>query len=73
MTKPCPCCGSMLPDGVEICPSHAIDSVPGEAKAFKIICDLIHRGVEPVRLSPEDRAPPLALGDIVFPGSPVAD
>lgn len=49
----CPSCGLDTPDG--FCSHHATDSGDAWAISNRIMCDLIHRGVAPMRLSTHDR------------------
>jgi hypothetical protein len=50
----CASCGLALSGGSALCLHHAASYGEDWARANKIVCDLIHRGVAPARLPPED-------------------
>jgi hypothetical protein len=54
----CASCGSQLSDGSSLCRHHHVASEDGWAAGNRILCDLLHRGVVPSRLSPDQREDP---------------
>lgn len=52
----CPTCGAETWGTRELC-EHHLSPDTLECMGNRILCDLIHRGVEPKRLSAEDREP----------------
>jgi len=56
----CAVCGRPLSANAVVCPQHTGGSVSGWAAGNRIMCDLLHRGIAPPRLSPPERADDLA-------------
>ena len=50
----CPSCGSQADEELGLCPCHIVPDF-GWAENNKIVCDYIHRGIEPKRLGKDDR------------------
>ncbi len=52
----CAICGVTTISGEELCSYHPSAAAPeGWAAGNRVLCDFIHRGVEPRRLAAEDR------------------
>jgi hypothetical protein len=47
----------MRVDDEEVCAHHQETAEPGWAETNRVMCDLLHRGRAPVRLSVRDRDP----------------
>ena len=50
----CVSCGFTLPDEIAICPHHHVVD-PAWAQTNRVMCDLLHRGIVPLRLRPRER------------------
>jgi hypothetical protein len=48
----CAACGIERDDVLELCPHHTCDSLDYWADGNRILCDWMHRGIEPARLDP---------------------
>lgn len=53
----CLVCGMTVPAGTAVCPGHEIVADRAWSQSNRIICDFVHRGKEPPRLSREEREP----------------
>jgi hypothetical protein len=52
----CAICGVTTISGEELCPYHPSSTTPEDwAASNRVLCDFIHRGVEPQRLALADR------------------
>jgi hypothetical protein len=51
----CAVCGSALSDDSSICRHHHLAGADHWAEGNRILCDLLHRGVQPGRLPKEIR------------------
>jgi hypothetical protein len=56
----CAVCGQELVGEVGLCPYHYGVEADGWSSVNRIMCDLIHRGIVPPRLSREERERELA-------------
>jgi hypothetical protein len=50
----CASCGYQLPVGYALCPHHHTTDT-GWARTNRVMCDLLHRGIAPLRLRARDR------------------
>lgn len=51
----CPFCMLQISVNTEMCPHHISAQDSNWAKTNRIMCDLIHRGIAPPRLSEKER------------------
>lgn len=51
----CVMCGSEAPDGGALCAHHLFGIADEWAATNRVMCDFVHRGVVPRRLSREER------------------
>jgi hypothetical protein len=58
----CVACGSELTDGSLLCRHHHLGAEDHWAEGNRVLCDLLHRGKEPVRLPKEQREEELLVG-----------
>lgn len=56
----CPMCSQQLRDDAVVCAQHTGVSTIGWAAGNRIMCDFLHRGIAPPRLSAIDRVDDLA-------------
>lgn len=56
----CAQCGFEMAGDVELCPHHDVRE-HGWAASNRVMCDFVHRGKTPPRLSPEERADELIV------------
>ena len=59
----CAHCGFEMNGDFELCPHHHMTADGDWAAANRIMCDLLHRGKVPPRLSPEARESELISAD----------
>jgi hypothetical protein len=48
----CASCGSELSDGTSLCRHHHLSLEVGWAQSNRMVCDLVHRGIQPASVSP---------------------
>lgn len=46
----CASCGSELSDGTSLCRHHHLSLEVGWAQSNRMVCDLVHRGIQPARV-----------------------
>jgi hypothetical protein len=58
----CASCGSELSDGTSLCRHHHLSLEVGWAQSNRMVCDLLHRGIQPARVPvPELESEPEAV------------
>lgn len=53
----CASCGSELSDGTSLCRHHHLSLEVGWAQSNRMVCDLVHRGIQPARLAVREIEP----------------